>query len=369
MSKILVFVSFTQADGSISRKYGGTGLGLAISKQLANLLGGDLTFDSEEGKGSIFSLIIPVGININNQDNQDSNKQIIVSDECKEKNEFSGRILVAEDVEANQVLIKALLNRMGLEVTIANDGKEVVDRALSGEYDLIFMDIQMPVMDGYEATNVLREKGVTIPIIALTAHAMSDEYNRCIAKGCDDYLTKPIEKSKIIQVLKKYLNSERKNMDNTYNSVNESNNSSENQYNEQAATGTENNQENQVLINIEQLINILGDEETIKEIIPTYIKDNEKHFEELTEAIQNNDSESIRRHAHAIKGAGRNFGAVCLAEIADKLELAGLANDMYSAQSSYEELKVEFTKLMTFISKPDWIEIAKQQSNTSQVTL
>ena len=193
-----IFVSFSQADGSISRKYGGTGLGLAISKQLANLLGGGLTFSSEEGKGSNFSLVIPAGVNLEgqkSQDNHNSEKKISKDIKVAEQNKFSGHILVAEDVEANQVLVKALLNRMGLEVTMANDGQEAVDKALSGEYDLIFMDIQMPIMDGYEATSVLRSKGLTLPIIALTAHAMNDEYGRCIEKGFDDCLTKPIRQT------------------------------------------------------------------------------------------------------------------------------------------------------------------------------
>ena len=367
-----LFVSFTQADGSISRKYGGTGLGLAISKQLAKLLGGDLTFKSEEGKGSVFSLLIPSGIDSSKQQSQENQKyedQIIDHNKITEPAHFCGHILVAEDVEANQVLVRAVLNRMGLEVTIANDGYEAVEKALDGEFDLIFMDIQMPRMDGYEAIRILRQKGITLPIIALTAHAMKEEYNKSKEKGCDDYLTKPIEKPEMIAILRKYLQPKEQNVDISSDSDKINTNISAN-HNDYEVIENMGSQEEDRLINIDQLINILGDEETIKEIIPTYIVDNEKHFNELSDALKNNDCEAVRRHAHAIKGAGRNFGATNLAEIAGKLESAGQNKDMPLALSFYDELKIEFEKVMTFISRPDWIEISKQHSHaTSNVAL
>jgi HPt (histidine-containing phosphotransfer) domain-containing protein len=142
-----------------------------------------------------------------------------------------------------------------------------------------------------------------------------------------------------------------------------------NQYEVQSTTEDTGYDEEQVLINIDQLLNILGDEETINEIMPTYIEDNKKHFKELSESIQNSDAEAVKRHAHAIKGAGRNFGAVRLAEVAGKLENAGQSKDMLLALSLFDEFKVEFEKVMSFISRPDWIEIAKQQCNTSQAAL
>lgn len=368
-----LFVSFTQADGSISRKYGGTGLGLAISKQLAHLLGGDLTFSSEEGKGSTFSLVLPAGTDLEwqkSQYNHQSQDQISNCNKVVEQKKFSGHILVAEDVEANQVLVKAILSKMGLEVTMANDGQEAVQKVFSGKYDLIFMDIQMPRMDGYEATSILRTKGITLPIIALTAHAMNDEYGRCIEKGFDDYLTKPIDRQAMISILCKYLNSKQENMDKP--SVSDSvpmNVTSSNKYEVQSTIEDTGYDEEQVLINIDRLLDILGDEETINQIMPTYIEDNEKHFKELFESIQNNDAEAVKRHAHAIKGAGRNFGAVRLAEVAGRLENAGQNKDMSLAVSLFDEFKVEFEKVMAFISRPDWIEIAKQQCNTSQTAL
>jgi two-component system, sensor histidine kinase and response regulator len=203
-----VFKSFRQADGSTSRRYGGTGLGLSITKQLATLLGGEISLTSEEGKGSVFSLVIPVGLDVKKQSllnrHEITNHTNNDKDEV-EQPEFSGHILVAEDVEANQMLAKLLLEKMGLEVTIARDGKEAVQKAQIQSFDLIFMDIQMPHMNGYDATRVLRQQGDKTPIVALTAHAMTGDTKECIEAGCDDYMPKPIDRRELIERLRKYL--------------------------------------------------------------------------------------------------------------------------------------------------------------------
>jgi len=207
-----IFESFTQADGSTSRQYEGTGLGLAITKKLAELMGGELTLHSEEGKGSIFSLIVPVGRNVaeepalNMHDIGDSSSDDDGSRTDQEK--FSGRVLVAEDVMTNQMLAKLLLEQMGLGITIADDGQLAVEQALAHEFDLILMDIQMPNMNGYEATRALRKKGITTPIIALTAHAMKGDREKCLEAGCDDYLSKPIDRDKLENILSKYISAE-----------------------------------------------------------------------------------------------------------------------------------------------------------------
>jgi len=203
-----IFESFTQVDGSTSRKYGGTGLGLAITRQLSKLLGGELALTSEEGKGSIFSLVIPIGLEVTGQallDRYGIAEHADNGDKETEPAEFSGQVLVAEDVKTNQMLIELLLKRMGLEVTIAANGKEAVQKALERKYDLIFMDIQMPNMNGYEATRALRKQGITTPIIALTAHAMKEDKTICIEAGCDDYLTKPLDHRDLLEKIRKYL--------------------------------------------------------------------------------------------------------------------------------------------------------------------
>ncbi len=206
-----IFESFTQADGTNSRKHGGTGLGLTITRELVRLLGGEITLTSQEGEGSIFSIVMPAGLEIAREPLLDKNTTTshtaIVKGQTK-KHKFVGHVLVAEDVETNQILVKSILKQMGLEVTIASDGKEAVQKAVAGEFDLILMDIQMPHMNGYEATRALRKKGTATPIIALTAHAMKGDDQKCVEAGCDDYLVKPLDRAALVEKLARYLPSE-----------------------------------------------------------------------------------------------------------------------------------------------------------------
>ena len=156
-----VFESFTQADGSTTRKYGGTGLGLTVTKQLVKLLEGKLTFTSECGKGTVFSIVIPAGLNINAQPLLNAlpiPKPEKTESGSAKPNMFSGTVLVAEDIKTNQILMKTMLTRMGLEVVLVEDGIHAVEKALAEVFDLIFMDMQMPNLNGYEATQVLRQR-------------------------------------------------------------------------------------------------------------------------------------------------------------------------------------------------------------------
>ncbi|MBA7706916.1 Signal transduction histidine-protein kinase BarA [subsurface metagenome] len=130
--------------------------------------------------------------------------------ETTERVKFSGRVLVAEDSQSNRMLIKLLLEKLDLQVTMAQDGKEAVDKALSQPFDLIFMDIQMPNMDGYEATRALRLNGLKTPIIALTAYAMKGDDEKCISAGCSDYIAKPVDRETLLRVISKYLPSKSK---------------------------------------------------------------------------------------------------------------------------------------------------------------
>jgi len=201
-----IFEAFTQADGSHTRKYGGTGLGLTITKQLAGLLGGELSVTSEVATGSVFSLVIPAGLDVTKQPSLDIQARHIDPRKAeKEQSEFSGRVLVAEDKETNQMLAKTLLEKMNLDVTIAADGNEAMQKVLTHEFDLILMDIQMPLMNGYEATKALRRQGITTPIIAMTAYAMKGDDKKCLEAGCDDYLSKPIDRRELLKTIDKYL--------------------------------------------------------------------------------------------------------------------------------------------------------------------
>ncbi|MCK5616674.1 response regulator, partial [Candidatus Pacearchaeota archaeon] len=157
----VIFCEFTQADGSTTRKFGGTGLGLSITKNLAELMGGSLRLTSEVGKGSVFSLVIPVGMDVAQQPALEMNDSANISDLSAntEQVRFSGCVLVAEDSPTNQILMKKLLEKKGIEVSIAEDGKIAVDECQGRSFDLIFMDMHMPGLNGIEATKKLREEG------------------------------------------------------------------------------------------------------------------------------------------------------------------------------------------------------------------
>ena len=202
----LIFESFTQADGSTSRRYGGAGLGLAITRSLVELLGGEISLVSRQGHGSTFSLTIPTGVEPGTAlspqaDTLDAAATDI--DWCgqSEKIAFSGHVLVVDDDPGNQRLAKRLLERLGFDVSTANDGAEAVEKAENCDFDMIFMDVQMPIMDGFKATRLLRQKEITTPVIALTAHAFQEDKERCLEAGCDDYISKPIEHGTLVKII------------------------------------------------------------------------------------------------------------------------------------------------------------------------
>ena len=204
-----IFEPFVQSEESTTRQYGGTGLGLTITRRLCELMGGDLSVQSRPGEGSVFTLRIPAGVNLNTAGAFDQTLfqkgALNLKPAESEQIRFWGHVLVAEDAPASQILIRKLLEKYGLEVTIAADGRQAVQQVLSRSYDLILMDMHMPEMNGYDATRLLREQGCVIPIIALTASAMKSDEAKCLQAGCDAYLTKPIQRTELVKMLKQYL--------------------------------------------------------------------------------------------------------------------------------------------------------------------
>jgi signal transduction histidine kinase/ActR/RegA family two-component response regulator len=203
-----IFKPFSQADNSTTRKFGGTGLGLAISKQLCQKLGGDVIVHSEKDKGSTFSAIIDTGMAQDELFMVNELPHLIISESKSglfRENSLQGRVLLVDDNVENQKLIARYVRKTGVTVDILGNGKLAVENAPSGNYDLVLMDMQMPVMGGLEATAELRKQGYKTPIVCLTANAMKEDKERSIAAGADDYLTKPLDLERFYSVLAQHL--------------------------------------------------------------------------------------------------------------------------------------------------------------------
>lgn len=193
-----LFLPFRQADNSTSRRYGGTGLGLAISQQLAELLNGHIEVDSQLGRGSEFRLSLSL------LPGRSSNNKTDVLNEHHELS-LSGHVLVVEDNLVNQSIVCRMLQKAGLEVSVANHGKEALDACRDTRFDLILMDVQMPGIDGLEATRQLRQRGVTTPIVALTANATAESRQDCVEAGMVDFLSKPFRYQSLETILRRFL--------------------------------------------------------------------------------------------------------------------------------------------------------------------
>lgn len=201
-----IFKPFVQADLSLSRKYGGTGLGLFIARRLAERLGGGIRLiESAPGTGSLFEITVEVETAVEAPPNapetvrNDGNAHS--SQEISSQPLNGTRLLLAEDTPDNQILMRKTLMHLGIQVDVVSNGSEAIEKALTGAYDVILMDLQMPELDGYEATDRLRKRQYDRPIIALTAHAMKDERQKALRAGFDDYLTKPLDRSVLIETL------------------------------------------------------------------------------------------------------------------------------------------------------------------------
>ncbi len=218
-----IFQPFAQGESATNRKFGGTGLGLAISKRLADNLGGDVTATSTLGKGSAFSVTVATGPldgakMLDRLQPQNIEKEVPAEPSGNAATKLDCRVLLVEDGPDNQRLISFLLTKAGADVTAVENGRLAVEKVLRDArgntgsptesdalpFDVILMDMQMPVMDGYEATRRLRAASYTGPIIALTAHAMSHDRQKCLQAGCDDYLTKPIDRQRLLNVVSRY---------------------------------------------------------------------------------------------------------------------------------------------------------------------
>jgi PAS domain S-box-containing protein len=336
-----LFKPFSQIDGSHTRKYGGTGLGLVISKEFVSMMGGSISVKSEPGKGSAFSFNCKMKIDAESvRDNLNENysglyekkepeepAELASSDALKGvRNNY--KILLAEDNAVNQKVLMRFLTDAGYRVDAVINGIEALNKVQVDKYDLILMDIQMPDMDGLTASAKIRElegKVSQIPIIAITAHALLGDKEKCIQAGMNDYLSKPVNHQKLTSTIDKWVNID-----------------------SSSATETIEEKKENVIVDFEHFENIsLNNEDFQQDLASTYISDTLRRIGRLETLITEDDFTKAAAEAHTIKGASFSTGALMMGETAKAIELALKNNNIAEAIGKIPDLKsiYEETKL------------------------
>jgi PAS domain S-box-containing protein len=314
-----LFQPFSQGDASTSRRFGGTGLGLAISHHLAGLLGGELTATSVPGEGSAFALTVPAGdlrgVTILRDPSEAIQETAHDTRASTEKDLAGLRILLAEDGYDNQELIRTVLCNAGAEVEIAENGCVAVNKAEAEVFDVILMDMNMPEMDGYDATRLLRQRGYTRPILALTANAMSSDCERCLSAGCDDHLTKPIDRSRLIRTIAQRAGNRSACADAT------------------PATPAE-----APAAEEDAIVSRFADDADIAPLIDIFVGHLSPQVDAMQHALTDGRCEDVQRTAHQLKGCGGSYGYSSLTDAARTLEDAAKARDIPAAQRALDKV-------------------------------
>ena len=300
-----VFERFNQGEDSITRNYGGTGLGLSIVKNLILLQHGNIEVSSEQGKGTTFNFYIPYGISAE----QIQNVPALDVNHFKDKNNMPWRVLVVDDNAINQSLMKHLLLQWNVDFDIVANGIEAVNRLRDHVYDLILMDIQMPQMDGYTATQQIREVlQLDTPIIAMTAHAMAGEREKCLSRGMNDYISKPIKEEELFKLISGF---------------------GLHEHHEKALENVT-VQNGFKFIDLDYMRSISGgDVDFEKTVTQQFITNVPKHLQQLKTAYQNNDFATVNMRAHDFKTSIAMLGLLnILAEKLDSIELVSEQNEV-----------------------------------------
>lgn len=301
-----LFEAFTQADGSMTRKYGGTGLGLAISKQLVELMDGKIWAESKYGEGSSFQFTIEFKKSIDKLkakrfdchnlkgkkvlDNKDENDE---GDKKYNSILNNKNILLVEDNEINQLVAKDILEGAGIHVSIAINGIEAIKCVRENRFDAVLMDVQMPIMDGYEATAILREtySNLQLPIIAMTANAMTGDLEKSISTGMNDYISKPINPDILFETLVQWLNG--KSIETTKKTV----------------VNQSSNKETKILDFENTLIRLGNKQEFYATLLKIYSKNYCNLVYKLSNLISNKKDDEVKRFIHTLKSVTANIGA------------------------------------------------------------
>ncbi|MBF0467892.1 MAG: response regulator [Desulfamplus sp.] len=397
-----IFDNFTQADGSITRKYGGTGLGLSISKRLVQMMNGKIVVQSTHGKGSRFDvcLALPVS-NKHNLQKETFEKSCTQYENGKIKLPYySGNIMIAEDNPINMLVIGSYLSNMGFNITEAANGKEAVAKYREHDFDLIFMDIHMPELNGLEATRKIREyeenkklvltkagkkseaDKIRIPIIALTADAFKDDKDKCIVEGMDFYLSKPFKPEEIINAIQlvapdkfkyreqtaatnksateterpvpgstKYASEKTGHLVGNECNLNGTNNDDKKFFDKSdKRDSTDNNM--QIFDRNNFLNRIENNMEIYQYVLSKFLDNSPKILSRLSAAIEQKDEKDITFQAHALKGSSLTIGACHLSEIAKKIEQIARNNgSIEQIQTLYNSLEPAFKAFCKEVEK------------------
>lgn len=307
----ILFQSFSQADSSTTRKYGGTGLGLSIAKEITHLLKGDIWVESQPDIGSIFHFTVQLKKTTNKIENQTSNTSKNYLNSIKKLT--GATILLVEDNLLNQELATDLLKKNNIKVIQANNGEDALQLLRQHNVDGILMDIQMPVMNGYEATQIIREdkKYTDLPIIAMTASTMAGDNEKIIKAGLNDFIPKPINIRHMFITMAKWIQSSAKYHEQPeliFNSENE-------KQSFRAASGDD------IYIDHKNTLSRIGnDNEIYVQILKTFLDDHLNNLGEISNALKNSQYEEARRIAHTLKGVSGNIGATKLQQLMTALE-------------------------------------------------
>jgi CheY-like chemotaxis protein/HPt (histidine-containing phosphotransfer) domain-containing protein len=341
-----LFQSFSQIDNSSTRQYGGTGLGLAICKQLVQLMEGQIGVDSVINQGSSFWFTATFKLSTNEMIEEEVLARLPIANIEEKAPDFHyDKLLIVEDTLINQKVLLNQLQLLGYQADCVRNGQEALEILADLDYDLIFMDCQMPILDGYKTTETLREweakdsnsQPYHRTIIGLTAYAMQGDREKCLASGMDDYLSKPVSIENLALILNKWLNNSRqKSLNLTLQDL--ANNSSISSSN---TTTLELD-----LWDVQRFYEVIGgDREFGESIMTMFLEDVEIYLREMKTYFQDQDSKNLASKAHQIKGSASNLGLIKLAELAHQLEKKGSAENLDGVELILKQLDQVFRQV------------------------